>query len=197
MSFDQRQALPPCSYTPPLSTPSSAPVSTFCTKLEVEDPINNLLSFSSLSISPPQTLPTEMEIDEEPSSFSFSSQTSQNPFSLEKCGFRRSSRSSCRPKDLLAGESTQKRRRRRNNKAQTETKPKPHRSGGSRVGKAKYQNQQPQGSEKPKPKGQQRKQQPRQPRQKRDPKRVEVKEDKPINPLLIPFAWGKGQGQRR
>ncbi|GJC89953.1 hypothetical protein ColLi_12791 [Colletotrichum liriopes] len=163
----------------------------------VEDPINDLISFSSLSISPPQTLPTEMEVDEEPSSFSSSSQASQNPFSLEKCGFRRASRSSSRPKEPLAGESTQKRRRRRNNKAQTETKPKPHRSGGNRGGKAKSQKQQLEGAEKPKQKGQQRKQQPRKPRQKRGPKRVEAKEDKATNPFLNPFARGKGQDQRR
>ncbi|KAK1566374.1 uncharacterized protein LY79DRAFT_674784 [Colletotrichum navitas] len=176
------------------STPYS--YSPFSYEMELDDPVAYSLSFSSLSISPPQTLPSEMDLDEEPSSF-FSSQAFQNPFISAKCGSHHPSCSDGRPKNPFAGESSQKRQRSKNSKAKTETKALPHRGGEKKVGKAENQKQQLKGAEKPKPKGQQRKQQPRQPKQNRGPQRAEAKEKKPVNPFLVPLASVKGQGQRR
>ncbi|KAK1983915.1 hypothetical protein LZ30DRAFT_748264 [Colletotrichum cereale] len=167
--------------------------STYSYEMELDDPVTAPPSFSSLCISPPQTLPTEMDVDVEYSS----SQAVHNPFSLEKCGFNRPSHSDGRPKNPFAGESAQKHRRQRNNKAKTETKVQPHRGGEKQAVQARNQKQQLKGAEKPKPKGQQRKQQPRQPRPNRDPQRAEAKEDKPVNPFLVPLAPVKGRGQGR
>ncbi|KAK2046171.1 hypothetical protein LZ31DRAFT_593363 [Colletotrichum somersetense] len=166
--------------------------------MDLDDPVADSVTFS-LSITPPQTLPTEMDVDEE--SYSYSSSSSRgiqkNPFSTKKSGFGHTSCSDGRPKNPFAGESTQKRRRSGNKKAKTDTKVQTHRGGQNQFGQAGNQKQQLEGPGKPKPKGQQNKQQPRQPKQSRGPQRAETKQDMPVNPFLIPLPSGKGQGRPR
>ncbi|KAK2057449.1 hypothetical protein LY76DRAFT_606220 [Colletotrichum caudatum] len=176
----------PCYYSP-------SSYSTYSCDMDLDGPIAD--SF----IAPPQTLPTEMDVDEETSSSSSSSSRGfRNPFSREKPGFCHSTYSDGRPKNPFAGESTRTRPRSSNNKAKTETKAQAHRGGQKQAGKAGHQKQQPEGPSKPKPKGQQHKQQqPRQPKQNRGPQRAETKEDKPVNPFLVPLPSGKRQGRRR
>ncbi|KAK2000718.1 hypothetical protein LX36DRAFT_668548 [Colletotrichum falcatum] len=141
----------------------SAPYSysTFSSDMDLDDPVADYLYFSSLFVSPPHTLPTEMDVDEEFHSSS-SSQASQNPFSVQKCGPNRSSRSDGRPKNPFAGESARKRRGRRDNKAEAETKTQNQtrrRGGGEKQqgGEARDQRRHPKGAAMPEPKGQQRK----------------------------------------
>ncbi|KAK2026190.1 hypothetical protein LX32DRAFT_702000 [Colletotrichum zoysiae] len=210
----------PC-YLSPFSS------SNYSCDMDLDDPVADSITFSSLSITPPQSLPTEMDVDEE--SYSYSSSSSRgiqknpfsteksgfghtssssrgiqkNPFSTEKSGFGHTSYSDGRPKNPFAGESTQKestqkRRRSRNRKAKTDTKvQQTHRGGQNQFGHAGNQKQQLKGPGKLKPKGQQQKQQPRQPRQNRGPQRAETKQDIPVNPFLVPLPLVKGQGRRR
>ncbi|EFQ25749.1 hypothetical protein CGRA01v4_02173 [Colletotrichum graminicola] len=171
-----------------LSTPYS--YSQFSHEMELDDPVAYSPSFSS-----PQTLPSEMDLDEEPSSYS-SSEAFQTPFPSEKRGSYHPSCSNGRPKSPFTGERSQKCQRSKNNKANTETKVRSHRSGEKQVGKSENQKQKPESAEKPKPKGQQRKQQPRQLKQNRGLQRAGAKEKKPVNPFLVSRASVNSQGQR-